>query len=728
VNLPPLPEGAVLESPQGGLPPLPEGAVLEHDDTSPDTFKQRGQLQKDGTYLVSTPTGQMHLDADGKPIGEGKGLNQDIEESHRHSDALSKTVAFTQGFTQHFVPQAAGLKNAVQHLGDGSFGDNYAKGRDEAKKTVKQAVKDHEGYELAGNLIPSIALGGVGGIGTRIAVSGALGAVNGAGEDGAMGALKGAGFGLAGGALGEAVGAGLGKVGSKLLGHSEEAAASKLAAMAREAEKEVLSARGKLGGVSGGVLNALRDGIPGALESQNVSQATKDVLSGFKNSELGARLEQRAAQNMAEALPRKLAEVEAAEEALKLATAEAGKVPGAAKDYFKQSMWAKVIKPKLAGQAPRLGMAAAAFVAGEIAGGGEHGHSVGGLSAVGAILGGPGALMMMKNIGKSPLVNHAIATKLVPLVAMASKASILGIPIATREIAQATMHEDALGEPQLAAEQLVARGGLDSVLKDRPHDVPTQLGLNAAQTPLDHAIKQTIGITTLAGAIDDHHTKTERAIKGLFSGEQSAPDMTHHEPPKDLHNLSSDVLLDRLDKNMGDFSDIAPVLHGQIAATAQRATQYLQSVAATPPPRGPLAPPWQQSQAEKNSLSRAAQVVQDPLSVLDHAKAGTLTSEHMKALTTVYPMLGRSLSDQVLAQLGDKKPESYRHALMLSILSGVDLDGTLGSIAGNQAVINGPSTQPSTQGMGKQGSSKGAAKLTVGSRMAMPNAHDKQKE
>jgi hypothetical protein len=175
---------------------------------------------------------------------------------------------------------------------------------------------------------------------------------------------------------------------------------------------------------------------------------------------------------------------------------------------------------------------------------------------------------------------------------------------------------------------------------------------------------------------------------------------------------------------MGNFSDIAPQVHANVMATTQRAVQYLQQTAAQPSPSGPMAPTWAPSAGEKHALSQAVEVVQNPLTVLEHAAAGSLTKEHMKALQAVYPQLAQAITDKALMQAADAKDVPYRQRLMLSILTGVDVDGSLKATTQNQQTIHAVSSKPSMAGtpggMAPKSSAKGTQKISLASRTAMP--------
>lgn len=181
------------------------------------------------------------------------------------------------------------------------------------------------------------------------------------------------------------------------------------------------------------------------------------------------------------------------------------------------------------------------------------------------------------------------------------------------------------------------------------------------------------------------------------------------------------ALVDRVAANMGNLGNHAPGVAAAITKTAHSAVQFLANEATQPPKAGPLAPDWVHSEAEKHAFASMLQAVQDPMSVLHHAAAGTLTEDQMRAFTTVYPTLARQVADKTLMRMSESpKSVPYKSRVMLSLLTGVDPDGTMsqGAIAANQAAISTASRQsakPSNQAGGKTD-----GKLTLADRTAMP--------
>lgn len=693
-------------------------------------FKSRGVRQPDGTWLVQTPQGPVRLDDEGNPVEEihTPGGSQDVEALSKEG-VLNRVLATAQGGAQGLVPQLAGLKAAA-------LGGDYKQARDEARQTVATAEEEAgplygvAGAVLSGGLVAPESMAG------RLALSGGLGAVGAAAETGGdlEATAKGAGLGLVAGAAGEALGAGVRKLGAKLWSGADEALARQTAKDVETVEKKIASLSGQLGAETqkgSRMLENIQRGAAGVTDLGGTG-----AVGGELQGKLIAALQEPGAQELAEKVagsalqkfPSQKATIDAIETELLAkrasASSDAAKLTA---DYFKTSIWQGEIKDRIKNVlAPRFGLAAIGAVTGELMGGAagfEHheggflGFGMGGLNS-------PGIRQMTKNLAKSNRVRVAVAEKLIPVLVTASQAIRHGIIPSAELLSRVTLSETALGSPDLAAEQLAARGGLGSILGDHPPDVGYLTGTTTPQTPLDQAIHQTVGVTQLAGVLDAHHTEIDKAVSGFLGGKQS--ERPKPKPlPDGVHELASNpqALVDRVSNNLGGLYTVAPGISSALTGVAQRAVQHLSTLAAVPPPRGPLGREWQPTRAERRILEQATAVIDDPLILLEHARAGTLSRAHLAAAQAVYPVLTRAIGDRALdAAIGEGKRPSYRQRQMLSMLTGVDVDGELALTAANQRAMQAPSVKPSNAGAP---GSAGAEKLTLGQRMAQPHQRDR---
>lgn len=718
-----LPTGWELES---ASPGLPSGWELESGSgaSSPDTFKARGVRQPDGTWLVQTPTGPVRLNDDGTPVEalHTPGGSGDVD-ALSEEGVLNRVLATAQGGAQGLVPQLAGLTAAAK-------GGDYAKARDDARDTVNKATEEAGiGYQIAGSVLSS-GLAAPESMTARLGLSAGLGGLNAAAESGGdlEKTAEGAGIGLVGGGVGEALGYGVRKLGAKLWGSAADALANQTAKDAQAVEKEIASLTGELGAETQKGSRMLENMQRGASELPT-GAGTSAAVGPQMQGQLAAALHTPGAQELAEKVagsnlakfPGQKAAIDRLE--AELVTKQAGAAAEAAKrtsDYFATPLWQSEIAPRLRTLAPRFGLAATGAALGEGYGAltGSDSHEG---AFVGAVLGAPGVRAMMKNIASSNRIKVAVAEKMVPLLITASQALRHGIVPTAALLSQATLHEDALGDTDLAAEQLAARGGFKALLGQHPPDVGHLTGINAPQTPLDAAIHRTAGVTALAGALDAHHTEMDRRVKAFLSDSKPGAPPPSREPHADVHELAANpqALVDRLANNLGSLTTVAPSVSASMAGVAQRAVQHLSTLSGAPAARGPLGKEWVPSSSEKRLVAHAAAIIDDPLLLLEHAQAGTLTRTHLDAAKAVYPTLARAIGDRALdaaIEKGDKL--THRQRLMLSLLAGVDVDGALAGTAANQRAVQAGSVKPSNAGAPGNVSKGGADKLTLGQRMA----------
>lgn len=264
------------------------------------------------------------------------------------------------------------------------------------------------------------------------------------------------------------------------------------------------------------------------------------------------------------------------------------------------------------------------------------------------------------------------------------------------------------------------------------------------EPPDQHAasLAKAHGLASMAATLDAHNKDLDAAIEGAIRGGASSA----HTPERqdfgakrmrqekaDAHQTRVDeamalandpnALLDRVTANVGNLAHIAPGVTAQLSAVAARAVKYLAHEGLVPPPAGPLAPKWRHSDAEMHEYAQAHEAITAPMSVLKHAKAGTLTPQRVKAFQAVYPVLAREVSDRIVQEVAAKKDVPYRQRLMLSMLTGMSLDGSDSgmAIARNQAAIHAQEARPSLQ-------KPQDSKLTLGERTATPEERREQKD
>ncbi len=89
--------------------------------------------------------------------------------------------------------------------------------------------------------------------------------------------------------------------------------------------------------------------------------------------------------------------------------------------------------------------------------------------------------------------------------------------------------------------------------------------------------------------------------------------------------------------------------------------------------------------------------IADPLSVLDHAQAGTLVREHVEALQAAYPEMHSTMVQRVVEEVADRGADlPYTSRVRLSLLVDVPTDASLapGYVLRSQSVFTAEDEQP----------------------------------
>jgi hypothetical protein len=113
---------------------------------------------------------------------------------------------------------------------------------------------------------------------------------------------------------------------------------------------------------------------------------------------------------------------------------------------------------------------------------------------------------------------------------------------------------------------------------------------------------------------------------------------------KELEQLATDpdALTQRIGAAIGPLQHTAPTTAQALAATATKAVGFLSSKVPKPPPSSMPGVPalqstWQPSDAEIAKYERYAAAINDPTSVFEDLRHGTVTREAVEALQAVYP-------------------------------------------------------------------------------------------
>ncbi len=283
---------------------------------------------------------------------------------------------------------------------------------------------------------------------------------------------------------------------------------------------------------------------------------------------------------------------------------------------------------------------------------------------------------------------------------------------------------------------------------DPQYQAAAQLAGLIPEAPDEHeaAMGRAHGLARVAGAVQHQDDQVSRHLDQVFRGTKApkAPAAmksqdfgskrmrrddaaSYQKRVEEIRQLATDpnALVDRIAGNAGPLGSVAPGVTAAMTASAQRAVQYLAKASEEPPKAGPLAASWVPTEAERYAFAQKLEAVQDPMSVFRHAAAGTLTEDQVEAFRAVYPTLAKQAADKALEKVATAKNVPYHSMVMLSLLTGVDMDGSMSqeAIAANQRAIHATVEEPAVPSPGTQQS-----EMTLASRLATPSQRQEMDE
>lgn len=193
--------------------------------------------------------------------------------------------------------------------------------------------------------------------------------------------------------------------------------------------------------------------------------------------------------------------------------------------------------------------------------------------------------------------------------------------------------------------------------------------------------------------------KISDAIESFFSGKKISQlaiptlaltsDSDDHKTP--YHQLIESApqiqanpsgIVDHMGSETADIRRYAPNVADSISTLGTQAASFLASKAPTNPYVGNTLTPhthdWKPSQAEVAQFKRYADAVYHPLSILQHLNDGTIGSEEIETLQTVYPKLYQQIGREAVDQMTElKSPLPYKKRVSISKLLGVPYETTM---------------------------------------------------
>lgn len=240
--------------------------------------------------------------------------------------------------------------------------------------------------------------------------------------------------------------------------------------------------------------------------------------------------------------------------------------------------------------------------------------------------------------------------------------------------------------------------------------------------------KITTGISAvLRGGVTAGRGEVEAGIASAFGRSPGDARAAFQKRAAQVRQLNNDPALmqGKLQAQTDDWHEHAPNTAQALQVTTARAVAFLASKLPVQGGAGPLAGKGAPGRSEISKFTRYYEAVQHPLSVLKQAAAGTLTPEAVEALQAVYPQLYEQMKATAVAKMAGRSNIPYRQKLMLSMLVGQDLDGSMASAARNFALYASQPAGPMKQ-LGR-GVPK-AGKITLANRMLTPSQASAQRK
>lgn len=166
-----------------------------------------------------------------------------------------------------------------------------------------------------------------------------------------------------------------------------------------------------------------------------------------------------------------------------------------------------------------------------------------------------------------------------------------------------------------------------------------------------------------------------------------APILTSEERQDKYDKLSSQVkefsqnpnaFMEKVQANTAQLQDTAPNITGSLQTAASRATHFLASKLPAQEPSSPLSPPYKPSANELAQFNRYADIIHNPVQVLDQVKRGTLTKEALEAMSIVYPKMYDQMKQTIMDRISNENITiPYKTRLMISMFTGQDMTNTL---------------------------------------------------
>lgn len=134
-----------------------------------------------------------------------------------------------------------------------------------------------------------------------------------------------------------------------------------------------------------------------------------------------------------------------------------------------------------------------------------------------------------------------------------------------------------------------------------------------------------------------------------------------------MNNPDVSVRAHALNKGTQGMDSIAPSIAQALQVTGSRALNYLHQKLPKPASEMIGDHDYEPSELEQNRWMHLHDIVDDPLSALDHVRHGTITPDHIEALTEVHPELLDDMRQKVMEHMEPTKVRSLSSSTKMAL-------------------------------------------------------------
>ena len=196
------------------------------------------------------------------------------------------------------------------------------------------------------------------------------------------------------------------------------------------------------------------------------------------------------------------------------------------------------------------------------------------------------------------------------------------------------------------------------------------------------------------------------------------------------HASNPETFADNLAENTAQMHEAAPMITQGLHTSLMQGVNFLNSKIARPATQMALDQEYEPSRLQRMQFGKYYAAVNNPTNVLANIKDGSLSNEHMEALTAVHPKLLQEMRQQVIAKMNPDKARSlpYPQKVALSKFLGQPLESNLTptGIMSNQAALNMNLSAQSAPQTGRKSTLGGLKQLKASSRVGTIGEHEEE--